>query len=501
MFLSIFSAVLQFLSFPPAEFYYFAFVALIPLFVFLHREQSIGKIIAGILVYRALFLVLAGSYIPDPLLLFFELIFFIPLIILIIILKRYQVRSSIFLPIVALAYFMSECFAARFAPLPSFVVLSELPLAATPFVYLAKWGGVYATSAFAVLINTLFSAIAILFYSKNSRKISYITFLIFTILIISFLGYNSNKIAFPNKSDTNAGVSNKKSIRLAIISTGGAYDDGSKIETDKEGAYVKLNALANKTLGEASAKIGDFRPDLVVLPEHFIDLLLLDDMNIQAREKFGIVNAGTILSRYQSFAKKEGTAVLAPLKTYGEDRRKRQTAILIDKDGNFRAVSNKYYLTTGSETWPFGRWIPFYFKWSLKFLPKETREEAFIALSPTGQFVPAGNPFSPIALGDITLAPLLCSEGHYPLAYQTFVQKGADIFISDSNNTWLSFSTNQYQKETLWLRKLYAVSSGKPIVISGKNDLAGIIYPDGAFTGVFPQKTDTLVLFTKELEL
>ena len=148
MFFSILSSILQFLSFPPAELNYLALVALVPLFVFLCRETSTKRIIAGVLIYRAVFLLLVGAYIPDPLLLFFELLFFLPFISLVILLKRYPVKAPVFLFVIALAYMLSETFVARFAPLPSFVVLSGLPLAATPFIYLAKWGGVYATSVF-----------------------------------------------------------------------------------------------------------------------------------------------------------------------------------------------------------------------------------------------------------------------------------------------------------------------------------------------------------------
>lgn len=492
MFFSILSSILQFLSFPPAELNYLALVALVPLFVFLCRETSTKRIIAGVLIYRAVFLLLVGAYIPDPLLLFFELLFFLPFISLVILLKRYPVKAPVFLFVIALAYMLSETFVARFAPLPSFVVLSGLPLAATPFIYLAKWGGVYATSVFSVFINTVFSSIFIAFQSKNRKKI---LFFFITVAVIFLLGVRFEKLLKP--IDNNA----DKSIHLAVISTGEAYDDGSKIDITKEGAQVKLDNFIDKTLGDVAQKLGEYQPDLIILPEHFIDLLLLNDVNAEAREKFGIINAGTILSHYQSFAKARHSAILVSLRTYDIDHRKRQSAILIDKDGNLSAISDKYYLTVGSETWPFGKWIPFYWKYSLRFLPPETKEEAFIALSPTGQYAPAEKPFSPISFGGITIGTLLCSEGHYPLAYQELMGKGADIFISTSNNTWVSFAGDQYKKETLWLLQMYAVSTGKLIIIAGKNDLAGIIYPDGTFEGMSPQTTDSLVLFTKDIRL
>src|SRR3989344_7208444 len=487
MFLPALSSALQFLSFPPAELHYFAFVALVPFFVFLYRETSVKKIIAGILIYRTVFLLLVGSYIPDPLLLFFELLFFLPFIVLVILLKRYSIKSLFFISVVSIAYLLSEIFAARFAPLPSFVVLSGLPLAAPPFIYLVKLGGVYATSVFSVLVNAIFSGIFII---SRSKKVLYF---FLTIVIIFLLGLGINKMSDPALTG--------KFLHIAVISTGKAYDDGSKIDISKEGSQAELNNFIDKTLGDVDKKLGDYQPDLIVLPEHFIDLLLLDDTNIEAREKFGIINAGTILSHYQSFAKAHNTAILASLRTYGVDHKKRQSAILIDKEGNLSAISDKYYLTVGSETWPFGKWIPFYWKYSLRFLPPETREEAFIALSPTGQYARAEKPFSHISFSDITIGTVLCSEGDYPLAYQELKEKGADIFINTSNNTWLSFAGEQYKKEALWLRQIYAVSSGKPIIIAGKNDLAGIIYPDGSFEGLSPKKSDTIVLFTKDIRL
>lgn len=488
MLYSILSSAFQFLSFPPAEIHYLALVALVPLFVFLHQETSVKRIIAGVLLYRTVFLLLTGSYIPDPLLLLFELLFFLSFIGLVILLKRYSVKPQIFICIIALAYLISEGFAARFAPLPSFVVLSGLPLAATPFIYLAKLGGVYATSIFSVLTNAIFSFIFIF-----SRK----AFLFVAVAVLLLLGFGMGKLLHDSPADNSVA----KNMHLAIISTGKAYDDGSKIDITKNGAQIALEDFINKTLGDVAQKLGDYQPDLIILPEHFIDLLLLNDTSTEAREKFGIINAGTILSRYQSFAKANNTAILASLRTYGEDHKKRQSAILINKEGNLSAISDKYYMTVGSETWPFGKWIPFYWKWSLRFLPPETREEAFIALSPTGQYVKAEKPFTPISFGDITLGPLLCSEGHYPLPYKILKEKNTDIFISTSNNTWLSFAGEQYKKETLWLRKIYSVSSGRPIVINGKNELAGIVHPDGTFEGLSPKTTDTIVLFTKQIEL
>src|SRR3989338_353516 len=134
MLLPILSSILHFLSFPPMELYYLIFTFLVPFFIFLLKESSVWKIVGGVLLYRLISVIFIASYLPEPLFIFFEVLFFIPFIILVIILKRFLLNSNILLPIIALGFLLSECVSARFTPLPSFIGLSGLPLAETPFI-------------------------------------------------------------------------------------------------------------------------------------------------------------------------------------------------------------------------------------------------------------------------------------------------------------------------------------------------------------------------------
>jgi len=503
MFLPVLSAFLQFLSFPPAELYYLSLIALVPLFWFLARETDPWRLGVGVLLYRALFLLAAGSYIPEPMLVVSELAFFLPFIFFIIVLKKYGVRRSFFVGLAVLAFFLTECLAAQFAPLPSFVVLSGLPLAATPFVGLARFGwgivsGPYVVTGFALLINFL-SACLLLNVSGRTdgarrfgRRARVVLFLLGIALVA---GYGA---ASAPRAETGTSA---KTLRVAIFSTGGGYDDASGPSAFSTTTAPLIKERVAAVLANAGEKLGEFRPELTVFPEALFALFYAGDVNVEARERFGIVNAGTVISGFQDFAKEHRTAVFTGLTTLNADGEKYRSAILIDAEGQLSAVSDKYYLTTGSEWWPLGTWVPFYWRWSLWFLPPHTRQDAFVALSPTGQYTPAAEPFAPMTLGDLVLAPLLCSEGHYPKPYRAFLKSGADLFISNSSDGWLGFSVRQFQRETVWLKTLYAVSSGRPVVIAGKQDAAGIAYPSGIFEGVYPQGADALTPFTKVLEL
>jgi len=503
MLLPVLSAFLQFLGFPPVELHYLSLVALAPLLYFLVREADPWRLGLGILLYRFLFLISAGSYIPEPLLVVSELAFFLPFIFFIIVLKKYATRPPALLALAAFAFLLTECVAARFAPLPSFVVLSGLPLAATPFVGLARFGwgivsGPYVVTGFALLINFL-SACLLLNVSgraDGTRRFDRRARAVLLLLGIALVaGYGA---AVLPRAETGASA---KTLRVAIFSTGSGYDDASGPSAFSTTTAPLIKARVAAVLADAGEKLGEFRPELTVFPEALFALFYAGDMNAEARERFDIVNAGTVISGFQDFAKEHRTAVFTGLTTLNADGEKHRSAILIDAEGRLSAVSDKYYLTTGSEWWPFGTWVPFYWRWSLWFLPPHTRQDAFAALSPTGQYTPAAEPFAPMTLGDLVLAPLLCSEGHYPEPYRAFVASSADLFISNSSDGWLSFSVGQFQRETVWLKTLYAVSSGRPVVISGKQDAAGIAYPSGIFEGVYPQTGDALTPFTKALEL
>lgn len=510
MILPFFSSIFKFLSFPPFELSYLIFISLIPLFIFLLKEKQIWKIICGILLYRALSQVLLGLYIPEPIFIFFETLFFIPFIILIITIKRIIPSSKLFLPIVAAGYLLSECVAARYTPLPSFVTLSGLPLPDTAFISIASWGGTilggpYTATIFVIFVNLLLTLVIARtikepFLSKQNWP-SFFKQLSFTLILILAIGFFSNAM-FKNKIElakTNNVV--KKHLRLAMVSTGDAHNDASGLFFPAPKTHEEIKNYINKNLKEVQDRTATFQPDLLIMPEHFFDMMLIGDTNKEANEKFGITNAGIIFSSYQSYAKVNNVAILVSLKTYGEQRGKKQSMILIDANGNLSQIADKYYLTIVSERWPLGKWLPFYWKWALPMLPPQLREESFITLSPSGQYSSAEKPFSIINFGNITLGPLLCSEGHYNAPYQSLLEKGTDIFISTSDNGWLSYFKDQYIKEMILLKQLYAVSSGKPILVSGLKDSVGIIYPNGKFEGLLPKKTDNIMVLTKDLEL
>ncbi|MDO8521725.1 MAG: nitrilase-related carbon-nitrogen hydrolase [bacterium] len=503
MALPILSALLQFLSFPPLSFSYLSFFFLVPLFLFIARNTEWRKLVIGIVLFRALSLVLIVSYTPEPLLILSEIVVFSPFIFLVLIGKRLRLAPLPFLLLAGVSFFVSEYFSAWYAPLPTFVALSGLPLAGTFFLPLSKFGGFIGLSLLVIAVNVGITHAIRLFleHRKNvneesaklaKREIFYTA--LFIVLIIGCAVYASYRIEKARELFARDNPQ-KESLSVMLVSTGEKFEDGTNLfdETRASFSAPKLGAYISTTLEQIGRNFGTTTPDIVILPENMFDFFLFNESNSEMKEKFNIVTGGTIFNQFQQFAKEHHVAVLSSLHTIDAEGNKRQTAFLIDADGHFIGISQKYHLTIATERWPFGNHIPFYWRMAVPFLPATLRREEFIALSPTGQYSPAPVPFTTIAFKGVSFGPLICSDEHYPDGYRTLALRGADVFLGLSNNSWIAFAGSQYRAEVDLVRRVYASEYGKPVLISGKNESAGIIYPDGRFEGAHPKKTDTII--------
>lgn len=506
MALPILSALLQSFSFPPISFSHLSFLALVPLFIFVAQDAGWRRLVIGVVLYRAIAIALMGWYILEPLSLLSEIVVFIPFILLVILGKFLRFNGLSFLAYIGASFFAADYFSAWFSPLPAFVALSGLPLAGTFFLSLSKFGGFIGLSLLVIAINTLIAYAILLFleYRKNvneesnrlaRRGIFHTAFLI--VLIISCAAYASYRLEKARELFAKDNPQ-KESLSVMLVSTGEKFEDGTNLfdETHARFSALKLGAYINTTLEQVGKNFGTTTPDIVILPENMFDFFLFNEPNTEMKEKFNIVTGGTIFNQFQQFAKEHHVAVLSSLHTIDTEGKKRQTAFLIDANGHFIGISQKYHLTIATERWPFGGHIPFYWRMAVPLLPATLRQEGFIALSPTGQYSPAAVPFMPIVFGGITFGPLICSDEHYPDGYRTLALRGADVFLGLSNNSWVSFAGDQYRAEVDLVRRVYASEYGKPILISGKNESTGIIYPDGRFEGLHPQKTDTIITAT-----
>ena len=86
---------------------------------------------------------------------------------------------------------------------------------------------------------------------------------------------------------------------------------------------------------------------------------------------------------------------------------------------------------------------------------------------------------------DVLMASPICFESHTPGRMKDFVRQGANFIVNTSSNKWIKTlggrGLDRYLGETLALRRIYAVWLGKPIIISGRGDYAGMLLPDGRY--------------------
>ncbi|MEK7143439.1 MAG: nitrilase-related carbon-nitrogen hydrolase [Patescibacteria group bacterium] len=509
MFLPILSGALLYASFPPFSLWPLVFIALAPLLLFLAREEKFWRLFAGSFLFIFIFSLVFMRFLPDSLLVADGIFIWMGLPLIIFFLKKKTPLGSFYFFLAAggLVLFFAWLL-ARFSPLPSYMSLFAIPLGTTSFAGLAFWGGVVGLSAFVILVNVLLAFSLRSFFQKKMPFFSlplslpltpsiFVSFVSFVSLgaavFLVAIGFWAGKmlLTYPGQGE--------KTISVGVVGVGRdfdkeafAFDTGGRVPTEKE--KVAARAYISSLLTPLSARVMSGTYDLVVLPEHMIDIKLPGDAYSPARGALGITNAGTLLEEYASFAKKHRVNLLVNLAIIDESGKKFNASLLITPEGKFSGMYQKRYLALGGEYWPFGKWIPLQAKRNLKEAAR-SGEEFFITESPTGQYARGENPLAPLFLSNgVPFGAPICLEGHLPYAQKKWKEAGAKFLTHQSSNKWFGNPNDTYNALTDRLRRLEAIATGLPILVSEKNGPAGIVRPDGTASYVFPAPEGTAFL-------
>ena len=263
---------------------------------------------------------------------------------------------------------------ARFSPLPSYMSLFSIPLGTTSFAGLASWGGVVGLSAFVILVNVLLAFSLRSFFQKKMPFFSlplslplgpgvFVSVGVAIILIVAGFSREKCSLHIPGKAKKRflSALSGWEKIltkKLRFLTRAA----GRRWKRRKNAARAYISSL----LTPLSARVMSGTYDLVVLPEHMIDIKFPGDAYSPASGALGITNAGTLLEEYASFAKKHRVNLLVNLAIIDESGKKFNASLLITPEGKFSGMYQKRYLALGGEYWPFGKWIPLQAKRNLK---------------------------------------------------------------------------------------------------------------------------------------
>ncbi len=486
MLLSLLSAVLGILAFPPSKLSFLALVFLVPYFVFLIREDRPLRLLAGSFLFQLAYISGLAYFIIEPLLYLSKIsVFFLLPLFVIGIKKIFLWRGrginlfrfddlAFATAAVSAGYLIADYLSAQYALMPAFILFIGNAAGAS-FLGLAKYGGIFTLGAFVVFINGIFT-LAYFEYFNFKWRLVYGKNFIITVLVGLFAvsaGVAVSRTALAERAREYA--SRGRVLSVAAVSAGREFDaelnDFPRVLSLER--LGRASAVINAKVAALKNGLGDGRFDLVVLPEGLLDAEILNNADAGVLQNFGISNNGILISALSRLAKETDAGLLANFTTMRSGERY-NSAVLFGADGVISAVYDKNDLAYGGEYWPFRGWHPFYFDWL------RSRMSPFSPIMDDRYNYTAGTESKILETENgARFGTLICLEAHLPRRPAGLAAAGADFLVNSSSNFWVQRGLKRYLGLSTNLRRIMAVASGLPVVVSGRLDFAGVIFPDG----------------------
>lgn len=468
MILPFLSAILGILAFLPANFWFFGFIFLAPLFIFFLKEKSFWRLIWGAFVFRLIFGLGTAYFTLEPIMWVLSILIFLGLPVSIFFINKLanflSAKYSIFLanyPLLFSLPFLWTLFdhlEARYSLLPNYIITAGNVFGSSPFLGLAGIAGPIGLTFFAALVNALLA----LFIFKKKTLNTKIKFATATIIILT-LAVGWLVSGWQIKKNSLAYADLKNSLKIAVVSVNEKFDFS---DTDQ----VK-NELATQ------------KADLIIFPE----------------DAFNEIGGTASLAFYRGLSEELNTNLVATFDTNQNGQRYNST-VLFNAKGEIAGVYNKNRLTFIGEYWPFKNWHPFFYDWFKKSNPGS---ENYAIFNPQNAYAKGDKKILSISQKDkiINFASLICLEIHYLKDLKEYKKMGVKFFITPASNRWIDAGINHYLYLENNLRRLEAIWLKTPIIISGVKDFSGVILPDAKtnFAG-YESTAKNYAIFTGEIK-
>jgi apolipoprotein N-acyltransferase len=456
--LSIASGLLITASFPPFDIYLLAWVGLVPLLIALKGQDERTGFFLGAVTGLAFFIgtvfwvtnsihfyggipLLPASLIT--LLLCAYLALYPALFGAIIVCGRKKCPASLFIlaPAVWTALELARTYV--FSGFP-WVLLGYSQYRVLPMIQIANITGVYGVSFLIMLVNT-----AIAEFIMDRKK--YRGLIAAGLLLFLTLGYGFIQLREPQGTE---------GMRVSLIQ--GNIEQDRKwdplYQSDVIAAYKRLTreALAH-------------HPDLIIWPETAVPFFFGGDRPsdralTQDLRAFVNYNKVPLLFGSPTFEVKAGGAVHL-----------RNSAFLLDRQGNIDAAYSKHHLV------PFGEYVPL--KSVLFFIEKMVqaigdfqpgKEYTLMTIRPEQPGAPVRENGSP---DGIKVSVVICYEIIFPDLVRKFVDRGADVMTTVTNDAWFGRTSAPYQHFSMAV--LRAVENHVPVARAANTGISGFIDSNG----------------------
>ena len=346
----------------------------------------------------------------------------------------FSLRALVFTPFIWVAVELARTYITGFP----WDLLGTTQIDNIPLTRIATVTGVYGISFEIALVNTAFAAAFLVPYAR--RK------LLLTAALASAIALHAGKLEKPEALPTERGATLVQ-VNIPILDSGWSLDYLLKT----------LNSLAALSARPQSAPPGT--PGLIIWPESpapfwVTDLHLRATLADVARATDSYLIAGSIGIDHTG--------------EMNERPRIYNSASVIAPNGAWTQRYDKIHLV------PFGEYVPF--QWILGFAKSLTHE--------VGTFS-RGAHREPVTVDGMKVGTFICYESIFPGEVRRFAERGAEVFVNISNDSW--FGDTGAPRQHLNMVRMRAVENYRWVLRDTNSGITAVVDPYGRVVAEAPR--------------
>ena len=444
------SGLLLGLSYPPFNFGFFAWIALIPLFYSISKEEKvINKAFFGFLSSFSSNLIIlnwmglnSGTSALVAIISYLSLSLYLTIFWVAFIISIHFIPKKMELFLIPISWIFFVEFLRNIGPLAG--PWMNLSLTQSEYIRIIQLASieVHAISFIVICFNLILYRVLI---ERNTVFLKY--FIVILCSILLFGNYHVNK------------QNNRSVEKLVNLSIG----QPSIFPDEKWNPNLRLRNLA--IMDSLLTKSLEEKADIIIWPEVAVTSFLANNSYDRIRYQNKLSGAYLITG-------------IPERKTIDGINQNFNSSIILKPDGSFDTYQ-KIFLV------PFAEYVPFFKNWITKMNQFDD----------IGSFYP-GSEYKIFNINDFKASILICYDSSSPNIVETMVDNGAEMIFIITNDSYVGqFMPYQHFQ----LARLRAVEQRVPIIQSANTGISGVILPSGKI--LYRSKLNERIVHTMEVPL
>jgi len=448
--LPLLSGLLLGLSYPPFNFGFFAWIALIPLFYSISKEEKvINKAFFGFLSSFSSNLIIlnwmglnSGTSALVAIISYLSLSLYLTIFWVAFIISIHFIPKKMELFLIPISWIFFVEFLRNIGPLAG--PWMNLSLTQSEYIRIIQLASieVHAISFIVICFNLILYRVLI---ERNTVFLKY--FIVILCSILLFGNYHVNK------------QNNRSVEKLVNLSIG----QPSIFPDEKWNPNLRLRNLA--IMDSLLTKSLEEKADIIIWPEVAVTSFLANNSYDRIRYQNKLSGAYLITG-------------IPERKTIDGINQNFNSSIILKPDGSYDTYQ-KIFLV------PFAEYVPFFKNWITKMNQFDD----------IGSFYP-GSEYKIFNINDFKASILICYDSSSPNIVETMVDNGAEMIFIITNDSYVGqFMPYQHFQ----LARLRAVEQRVPIIQSANTGISGVILPSGKI--LYRSKLNERIVHTMEVPL